>query len=118
MTDFSHTSDAAQAEQGERTTLIIAYGLDLLAPFTGFLIAIVSVIISHIKVGETRNDFIRSHHRWLIRTFWWNLLWAIVFGALTLIAIGYIGLVALVIWWYYRMIRGLIAYSNGQPMPV
>lgn len=111
------TSDAALAESGERTTLIIAYALDLIAPLTGFLIAIVSVIISHIKAGETRNDFIRSHHRWLIRTFWWNLLWAIVFGLLTLVFVGYFGLLALVIWWYYRMVRGLINYSNNTPMP-
>jgi uncharacterized membrane protein len=55
--------DAVAAEQGERTTLIVAYALDLIAPFTGFLIAIVSVIISHIKAGETQNHFIRSHHR-------------------------------------------------------
>jgi hypothetical protein len=31
-----------------------------------------------------------------------------------LVLIGYLGLV---IWWYYRMIRGLIDYSNGKPMP-
>jgi uncharacterized membrane protein len=110
-------SDAAAAEPGERTTLIVAYALDLIAPFTGFLVAIVSVIISHIKAGETQNQFIRSHHRWLIRTFWWNLAWAIVFGLLTLVLIGYLGLIGLVIWWYYRMIRGLIDYSNGKPMP-
>lgn len=111
------TSDAELAEPGERTTLIIAYALDLIAPFTGFLIAIVSVIISHIKAAETQNAFIRSHHRWLIRTFWWNLLWAIVFGVLTLVFIGYFGLLALVIWWYYRMVRGLIDYSNNRSMP-
>ncbi len=110
-------SDAEAASEGERTTLLVAYVLDALAPMTGFLAAIVSVIISHIKVGETRNAFIRNHHRWLIRTFWWNLLWGLVFALLTLVFIGFFGLAALLIWWLYRVIRGLIAYSNGALLP-
>lgn len=110
-------SDAAQASEGERTTLLVAYVLDVLAPITGFLAAIVSVIISHIKVGETQNGFIRNHHRWLIRTFWWNLLWCVVFGVLTIVFVGYLGFIGLVVWWLYRVIRGLIAYSNGNLLP-
>ncbi len=111
------TSDAALAETGERNTLMIAYVLDALAPMTGFLAALVSVVISHIKVGETRNAFIRSHHRWLIRTFWWGLLWGVIFGALTVIFIGFIGLFGLLIWWIYRIVKGLIDYSNNRSMP-
>ncbi|SFF65433.1 Uncharacterized membrane protein [Fontimonas thermophila] len=117
MRDIAPLSDAAQASDGERTTLLAAYVLDALAPLTGFLAAIVSVIISHIKVGETRNTFIRNHHRWLIRTFWWNLLWCVIFGMLTIVFIGFIGLFAMLIWWLYRVIRGLIAYSNGELLP-
>ncbi|MDD3763246.1 MAG: hypothetical protein PHP86_08165 [Nevskiales bacterium] len=118
MSEFDNDIEAAQlATDGERSTLLIAYVLDLVAPFTAFLAPLISVIISHIKVGETRNAFIRSHHQWLIRTFWWNLLWAVIFGLLTLVWIGFIGLFGLLVWWLYRVIRGLIAYSNGQPMP-
>ena len=117
MSTLMPDSDAAQASEGERTTLLVTYVLDVLAPITGFLAAIVSVIISHIKVGETQNGFIRNHHRWLIRTFWWNLLWCVVFGVLTIVFVGYLGFVGLVIWWLYRVIRGLIAYSNGNLLP-
>lgn len=110
-------SDAADAPTGERNTLMIAYVLDAIAPFTGFLAAVISVIISHIKVNETQNAFIRSHHQWLIRTFWWSLLWGALCGILVIVLIGYAGLFALVVWWLYRVIRGLIDYSNNRPMP-
>lgn len=111
------TSDAASAETGERSTLMVAYVLDALAPFTGFLAAIISVVISHIKVGETNNAFIRSHHRWLIRTFWWTLLWGAIFGLLAIVLVGFVGLFGLLIWWIYRVVKGLIDYSNNKPMP-
>lgn len=110
-------SDAALAETGERNTLMIAYILDALAPFTAYTAAIISVIISHIKVGETRNEFIRSHHRWLIRTFWWSLLWGVIFGLLAIVLVGFVGLFGLLIWWIYRVVKGLIDYSNNRPMP-
>lgn len=111
------TSDAASAETGERNTLLVAYVLDAVAPFTAYLAAIISVVISHIKVGETNNEFIRSHHRWLIRTFWWTLLWGVIFGLLAIVLVGFVGLFGLLIWWIYRVVRGLIDYSNNKPMP-
>lgn len=112
------TSDALSAETGERNTLMIAYVLDALAPFTGFLAAVISVVISHIKVGETRNEFIRSHHRWLIRTFWWSVLWGAIFGLLAIVLVGFVGLFGLLVWWIYRVVKGLIDYSNNRSMPV
>ncbi len=102
--------------EAERTTLLITYVLHALAPFTA-LTAIAAVIISHIKVRETQSAFIRSHHSWLIRTFWWGLLWAAICGVLTLVVIGVFGFVALGVWWLYRTIRGFINYGERRPMP-
>lgn len=117
MNDGYVAESGRPGSDGERTTLIIAYILDVLAPFTSGLLAIISVIISHIKVGETNSEFIRSHHRWLIRTFWWGLLWGMIFGILAYLFIGIPLLIALAVWWWYRIIRGLINYSNGSSMP-
>ena len=94
--------------EAERSTLLITYVLHALAPFTA-LTGIIAVIISHIKVGETQSPFIRSHHSWLIRTFWW--------GVLTMVVIGVFGFIVLGIWWLYRTIRGFINYSEKRPMP-
>ncbi|QHS11333.1 hypothetical protein [Sinimarinibacterium sp. NLF-5-8] len=117
MTTVYDNHGTPEPTQGERTTLVVAYVLDLIAPFTGYLFGIISVIISHIKAAETPSPLIRSHHRWLIRTFWWSLLWVGISSILLLILVGYLGLIAVTLWWYYRVIRGLIAYSNGQSMP-
>jgi uncharacterized membrane protein len=28
-------------------------------------------------------DLATRHHRWMIRTFWWSLLWGVIGGALS-----------------------------------
>lgn len=103
--------------EGERNVLVIAYILHGCAVFTG-LTAIVGVIINHLKVNDTDSAFIRSHHRWLLRTFWWGLLWTLICGVLTLIFIGVIGYAILAIWWIYRIVRGLLAFAERRTMPL
>lgn len=101
----------------ERTTLLVAYVLHIIAPFTFWTAAIVGVIIDHLKVNETRSEFIRSHHQWLIRTFWWGLIWLVVTTALMLILIGYVLYIVVAVWWLYRVIRGVLAFIDRRSMP-
>ncbi len=71
--DYAVDTEIASADIGteqERNILVIAYVLHALALVTG-LTAIAGVIVNHIKINETQSPFIRSHHSWLIRTFWW-----------------------------------------------
>ena len=59
-----------------------------------------------------------SHHTWMIRSFWWAILWAVI-GLITLpIAIGIAILFIGWIWYIYRHVRGLIALANGEPLPL
>ena len=102
--------------EGERSTLLVTYILHALAPFTA-LSAIIAVIISHIKVKETQNEFIHSHHSWLIRTFWWCLLWTLICIPLVLVLVGALGFVLVGVWWLYRTIRGFINFNERKPMP-
>ena len=102
--------------EGERSMLLVTYILHALAPFTA-LSAIIAVIISHIKVKETQNEFIRSHHSWLIRTFWWGLLWTLICIPLVLVLVGALGFVLVGVWWLYRTIRGFINFNERKPMP-
>jgi uncharacterized membrane protein len=110
-------SDAAQATDSERQILLIAYALHGAAVLNG-LTAIAGVIVNHIKINETHNHFVRSHHRWLIRTFWFGLLWTAVSAALSLLLVGFLGFVIVGVWWLYRVIRGVLAYTDGKPMPM
>ncbi len=99
-------------------------GFPLIAPLMG-IVGIVAIILAYVKRGEATGTWLASHYRWLIRTFWYSLLWGIV-GALifVLLAIIIIGLVigyaiwvATTIWVLYRLIRGYLLFNASQPVP-
>lgn len=108
---------------GGRTVVIVSYVLHLIGACTG-LLSIVALIINYVAKGE-HGELMDSHHNWMIRTFWWALLWFVVVGlaaALTwIILIGWfiagIGFIAIWIWFVYRHIKGLIDLSSDRPMP-
>jgi uncharacterized membrane protein len=108
--------DADQATEQERTTLLVCYALHGASIITG-LSGIAGVIVNHIKINDTTNEFIRSHHRWLIKTFWITLVVGFVSALLTIILIGFLGLLAIGIWWIYRIVRGALWFSERRPMP-
>lgn len=59
----------------EFTAAWVAYALHavgLAIPFF-FWPAIGGLIVNYIKRGDPLSGFIDSHHRWMIRTFWWGL---------------------------------------------
>jgi uncharacterized membrane protein len=103
---------------------VISSGLVAFAPLVA-IAGIVGVIIAYVKRGEAEGTWVRSHFDWLIRTFWWSLLWSIIVVAvglvLTLVLIGLlilpIGLAAVSIWGIYRVVRGYLAFKDSQPLP-
>ena len=103
--------------EAERNTLLIAYVLHALGPFT-FLTAIAGVILNHIKVNDTASAFIKSHHRWLLRTFWFGLLWSILAGVLMVIGVGFIIYAVVVVWYIYRIVRGILIFTERKPLPM
>ncbi len=120
MTDNTAVQ-AAEPSESERNTLLIAYVL-FCATFVTGIAGIAGVIICHIKIGESGSEFLRSHYRWLIRTFWFSVLWwllsALLIATVLLSIPGGIGLAATFIWHIYRLVRGLINFSERKPMPV
>lgn len=100
----------------DRNTLLIAYVLYALGPFNG-LTAVAGVIINHLKINDTSSEFVRSHHSWLLRTFWWGLLWSIISTVLMIVGVGFLIYGVLAIWYIYRVVRGLINYADRKVMP-
>lgn len=113
---------SAEPSESERSTLLVAYILYGVTPFTGGLAAVAGVIINHLKINDTGNEFLRSHHRWLLRTFWYSLLWTAISSLLmltfVLAPLAWLGYVAVAIWYLYRVVRGAIAFSERRPLPV
>ncbi len=99
-------------------------GLPMIAPLTG-LIGIAGVIVCYFNRSDAVGTWVGSHFTWLIRTFWWSLLWAIA-GWLVLLTLGLIIIgipIAVAIWFVagiwviYRVIRGYLLFKDSRAIP-
>ena len=103
---------------------LFSHGFPLVAPLMG-IVGIVALILAYVKRAETAGTWLASHYRWLIRTFWFSLLWGVV-GGIVLVVLGIvlIGIpIAFAIWavasiWVlYRVIRGYLLFKDERPIP-
>jgi len=103
---------------------LLSSGFHMIAPLWG-LIGIAGVIVAYVKRDEAAGTWVASHLRWLIRTFWFSLLWAVI-GWIVLLTLGLILIgipIAILIWaatsiWVlYRVIRGYLLFKDEKPVP-
>ncbi len=103
---------------------LVSSGFPLIAPLTG-IVGIIGIILAYVKRGEATGTWLESHYRWLIRTFWFSLLWgalgAVIFVLLLIIVIGvfigYLIWVATTIWVLYRLVRGYMLFNESKAVP-
>jgi uncharacterized membrane protein len=124
------TTSTTESRQPPATGALVAYILFGIAALVGFaghgflsLVGIVGVIVAYVSRGDLRGSWAESHLTWLIRTFWWSLLW----DALgLLLAVGTLFLaypiawaiwVATAIWVIYRVVRGFLLFNDRRPIP-
>jgi uncharacterized membrane protein len=108
---------------GERrpgeTITIVAYVLHLVGAITGVL-SLVALVINYVKRGEDGPEM-DSHHSWMIRSFWWALLWCVVVAVSYLLVVGiffgWMGFAIVWVWYVYRHLRGLMCLTGGKPLP-
>jgi uncharacterized membrane protein len=99
---------------------LISSGFHLAAPLVG-IVGIAGLIVVYVKRDEAQGTWVASHLDWLIRTFWFSLLW----GAIGVVfAVTLIGLVIAIplwvvasIWVFYRVIRGYLLFNESKPIP-
>ncbi len=73
MTQTASPAEPAQPPSAEYSAIWVAYALHAVGA-VGFLVGpVVGLIINYVKRDGADAGFIVSHHRWLIRTFWWSL---------------------------------------------
>lgn len=95
----------------------ICYGLYALSLFGLVLPSIAAIVINYLK-RDMSTPLYRAHHHWMIRTFWWGLLWSLIGGVLSLAVVGWAVLFVIWVWWIYRLIRGFLALmENLAPQP-
>ena len=84
--------------------------------------SLAAVVLNYWMAGEVRGTWLEAHFRWQIRTFWFTLLWLIVYGLLIItllgIPIAWVLIFILGLWVAYRVGRGWLALKNGELPPV
>ncbi len=71
----SPASNAADTAAG-RDSAWIAYVLHGIGYLSAMMWpALAGLIINYVKRDDARGGYVNSHHQWLIRTFWFGLLW-------------------------------------------
>lgn len=95
----------------------MAYGLFALGFLTsGFLgiATLAAVVLIYIKRADAAGTIYARHFDWLLRTFWWSVLWLCLSALLTLIFIGWLGILVTIVWALYRLIKGWLAFFDGS----
>jgi uncharacterized membrane protein len=135
----------ARADDDERLLVLLAYGLFLIAPPMGGFTGLIGVVIAHIRLTHVAGTIHESHYRNQIRVFWtmlvcWVLALALLSGAAgisfftllwpfgwpwhaLMLGAGWVMLLwlaalfslVLVIWYYWRLIRGFVRELDDKP---
>ena len=87
--------------------------------FIGFLVGITTlagVIIAYLKRGEAAPDA-ATHFTWQIRTFWIGLLLWVIGAITSIILIGWLVILATIVWMLIRLIKGFMLAGEGKPIP-
>jgi len=123
--------------QGVRPSLVqlthFIYGLHAIAVLVGVtsaatvaggfvfgLPSLCAVFLNYLKRSDVQGTWLESHFRWQVRTFWFTLLWLVVYGLLIVTIIGiplaWLVIAVLGLWVGYRVVRGWLALFGVQPI--
>ena len=96
----------------------IIYGLHAFSAFSG--VGIIALILSYIKRGDAHGTYLESHLNWLIRTFWFALLWLCIAGLLFITVVGILPSLVMAwltgVWVLYRILRGILCMLDEKPI--
>lgn len=100
-------------ENAKKTALIV-YAL-YLASFIVGITLLAGVVVAYIYRNDA-DDWLASHYRFQIRTFWMFVLFSIIGGLLAIVVIGWIVLVFAAVWLIVRCVIGIKRLGERQPI--
>lgn len=80
------------------------------------LTSLIGVIMAYVNKSDAP-DWVQSHYRFQIRTFWIGLLYGLVGLILVTVGIGILILLFVLVWFIVRCIKGMNALDKGQAHP-
>ena len=94
----------------------VLYAMHTVAWLTFGVLAVIALLVNYIRRGDETEPFYATHHRYMIRTFWWTALWLVLTSPLYLLFIlpgalahGIVGL-----WYLYRCLRGWLRFVDRR----
>lgn len=114
------TAQKVEEQKNMARFLYAVHGLTF--AFSLGLFSIVPLIFNYMKRPESEGTFVFSHHTWMIRSFWWYVVWVTIGWVFVLTVFGFPVAImiwgAVWIWKVYRLIRGFLDLNNDKTMPV
>ena len=110
-------SDTGAKTPNDRLVMQILYGLHTLAWFSGGVFALVALIINYLRRADETDALYLAHHRFMITTFWWTLVWLVLLSPLWLLFIvpGAIAYAVIWLWYLYRCLKGWLRFNANRP---
>ena len=112
MTDQAAAAGGNNPAEGK--TANIVYILYLVGLING-ITSLVGIVMAYVNRGSAP-EWVQTHYRYQIRTFWIGLLYGIIGVAAMIILIGWAIILFTVIWWIVRCVKGFQALGGGQPV--
>ena len=103
------------AASGIDNTAKIVYLLYLVGLVIG-ITGIIGVIVAYVS-RDRAPEWLQSHYRYQIRTFWIGALFMFVGALLMVVLIGWIVLLVWVVWLIVRCVKGLQALQRHEAIP-
>ncbi len=111
----ANTVSEAGGDAAEGRTANLIYILYLLSLIFG-ITSLVGLVMAYINKGDAP-EWLQSHYRFQIRTFWIGLLIGVIGAATAVFMVGILFLVFLFVWWIVRCVKGMKYISQGSAHP-
>ena len=109
MSDPVVTVDPGQ--KGNANLVYILY----LCSFIVGITSVIGVIMAYLA-RDGADPLLRSHYDNLINIFWKMLLFTIIGAMLTIVLVGILIILAAIVWFVIRILKGMQALSADQPI--
>lgn len=104
---------AKSTDAGKMANLVyILYLVGLVIGLAG----IAGVVVAYVNKDDAE-DWVRSHYQFQIRTFWIGALIILIGGLTAMILVGYLILLAWLVWVLIRVIKGMKYLGKGEAHP-
>ena len=97
--------------ENQAKAIYVLYAISVLFGVT----AIVGVVLAYLARGDAPN-WLASHYRFQIRTFWLLALFSVIGVLLTVVLIGYLVLFATAVWLIVRCVKGWQHLDRLEPV--